>query len=128
MVIVSDDRFTFKGITNLKESLGCKQLRIENAQDVRKLFQKESKKWTNQNYLDWIVNICDKMEKDNLEGALKRFANNQYMFNNEEYRRKIMAKLGSKNSAAPTFQGGGLNNEFLLPEINRGVIDDELKR
>lgn len=40
------------------------------------------------------------------------------------------AKLGDASSISPTYQGGGLINckEFLLPEIENGVISEELKR
>lgn len=78
-----------------------------------------NKEWGNQKYLEWIERICDKFNVENMQLTLSKHANNQYMLDNSEYRKKIIKKLGLPNAASPTFQGGGLKNcdQFLLQEI-----------
>ncbi len=65
-----------------------------------------------------------------MQMALTKHANNNYSLDNSNYRAKALRKLGDINTISPTFQGGGLKNcnEFLLPEIQKGVIQKELRK
>ena len=47
LVIVSDDRYTFKGIANNKNGLSPKHLRMENAKLVKSKLENQNKEWAN---------------------------------------------------------------------------------
>eukprot|EP00347_Sterkiella_histriomuscorum_P024352 403331424 len=130
IVIVSPDRFKFIGITNNREGLQAKDLRVENSKIVRSKLQAQNKEWANQKYLEWIERICDKLNVENMQLSLSKYANNDYLSNNEDYRSNFLKKLGQQNNGSPTYQGGGLRNcnEFLLPQIQHGPVRDQIRR
>ena len=90
LLIVSDDRFHFKGIVNSREKMHSKELRGENSRDA---LMKINHKWTNQKYLEWVERICDKLEVGNMQMVLWKHVNNQYQLDNSSYRHHIQLKL-----------------------------------
>lgn len=119
LIIVSTDRFKFIGITNNRDGLAPKDLRVENSKIVKQKLLNQNKEWANQKYLEWIERICDKLNVENMQISLSQHANNEYLNNNEDYRSNFLKKLGTHNNVSPTYQGGGLKNcnDFLLPKI-----------
>lgn len=65
-----------------------------------------------------------------MQMTLSQHANDQYLLNNAKYRANLARKLGPMNAPSPTFQGGGLANcdTFLLPEISRDTVREQLRR
>lgn len=46
-----------------------------------------NKEWGNQKYLEWIERICDKFNVENMQMTLSKHANDEYLLNNDKYRR-----------------------------------------
>jgi hypothetical protein len=101
--ITEEDRFLlvsdtpskgFKGLYNNHETLGHKELRFENAVEVRKKINNINKEWANQQYIKWLNNVQGKFCIENIEISLRKHQGNEYDLNNTFYRKNFKNKLG----------------------------------
>lgn len=70
-----------------------------NAQEIKEKLLSMNKEWGNQKQLEWIERICDKFNVENMQHTLSIHANNDYLLNNNEYRKNMAKKV----NLSPTF-------------------------
>ena len=72
--------------------------------------------------------MSGKAEDKNIESTLKTNNFNTYCQGNQDYWDRIKKRIGKVSTCTPTYSGGNLQkaNDFLLPAIESGIINDEL--
>ena len=120
----------FKGVINLREQRRDKELRFDNAEDVKKQIGNINRNWTDQQYQTWVQNASSRnLGQENVQLSMQHHSKNEYYMSNSQYRNKIKERLGRDGaSVSPTFQGGGFANcdQFLLPTVTEPLFQRQL--
>jgi hypothetical protein len=88
MILLSNRNY-FRGLMDGSTNKTGKQLRVENAIETRKFLGDLSKKMGNKIYLEWANRMSGKIDRNNMNNAIKDFAANKYVVGNNEHWDKV---------------------------------------
>lgn len=127
LVSAEEDPNNFQGVVQDTSGLSGRKLRADNSVDVKELMSKQKSKWGSRQILDWIDHNLEsgRSETHNMENLISHDVNQKYTVDNQNYRDKILKKLGSQDSCKPVFIGGAPSDSsrFLLPRVENGKLE-----
>ena len=81
------------GLQDARDRKTGKELRIDNAVEVRKWMQGLSKRLQNKLYLEWVERVSSHIDKSNIDSSLYDYAENNFRFGNKDYWNRIKSKV-----------------------------------